>query len=98
MAAIERGEGADDTVVRGWLAKALSAPRGPQWCCDKCQAIHAVWGPICENCGGFDTLSWRQPAAGMGGVDLTPLMMPKPEVPLEEPDVIDVEAIVRHAN
>jgi HemY protein len=99
MAAIERGEGADDTVVRGWLARAMAAPRGPQWCCDKCQAIHAAWGPICDNCGGFDTLSWRQPAAGMGGVDLTPLMMPKPEVVTEvEPEVIDVEAIVRQAN
>ena len=98
MAAIERGEGADDAVVRGWLARAMAAPRGPQWCCDKCQAIHAVWGPICENCGGFDTLSWRAPAVGMGGVDLTPLMMPKPEVAAAEPDVIDVEAIVRRAN
>ena len=55
MAAIERGEGADDSVVRGWLARAMAAPRGPQWCCDKCQAIHAAWGPICDNCGGFDT-------------------------------------------
>ena len=98
MAAIERGEGADDTVVRGWLTRAMAAPRGPQWCCDKCQAIHAVWAPICENCGGFDTLSWRQPAAGMGGVDLVPLMMPKPDLPVEEPEVIDVEAIVRQAN
>ena len=98
MAAIERGEGADDGVVRRWLAKALSAPRGPQWCCDKCQAIHATWAPICENCSGFDTLSWRRPAAGMDGVDLTPLMMPRTEAAVEEPDVIDVEAIVRQAN
>ncbi|MFV0359566.1 heme biosynthesis protein HemY, partial [Tropicimonas sp.] len=28
MAAIERGEGTDDAVVRGWLAKAVTAPRG----------------------------------------------------------------------
>lgn len=102
MAAIERGEGASDDVVRGWLAKAMAAPRGPQWCCDKCQAIHAVWGPICDNCGGFDTLSWRTPLAGSapgtGGVDLAPLMMAKPAVTVEEPDAIDVEAIVRHAN
>ena len=27
MAAIERGEGSDDAVVRGWLAKALNASR-----------------------------------------------------------------------
>ena len=98
MAAIERGEGADDAVVRSWLARAMTAPRGPQWCCDKCQAIHAGWAPICDNCGGFDTLSWRQPAAGMSGVDLTPLMMPKPEGVIEDPEIIDVEAIVRQAN
>lgn len=98
MAAIERGEGADDSVVRGWLAQAMAAPRGPQWCCDKCQAIHAAWGPICENCGGFDTLSWRAPAEGMAGVDLTALMMPRLDAPAPEPDVIDVEAIVRRAN
>jgi HemY protein len=64
MAAVERGEGADEAVVRGWLARALTAPRGPQWCCDKCQAIHAQWAPTCDNCGGFDTLSWREPAEG----------------------------------
>ena len=39
MAAIERGAGADDSVVRGWLTRALSAPRGPQWVCDKCQQV-----------------------------------------------------------
>ena len=35
MAAVERGEGADDATVRAWLSKALTSPRGPQWCCDK---------------------------------------------------------------
>jgi HemY protein len=82
MAAIERGEGSDDAVVRGWLTKALTAPRGPQWCCDKCQAIHATWGPICENCGGFDTLSWREPVEGNGpsatGAELLPLLVTGP--------------------
>ena len=29
MAAVERGEGASEAVVRGWLAKALGASRGP---------------------------------------------------------------------
>lgn len=65
MAAIERGEGADDAVVRGWLTRALSAQRGPQWTCDKCQVVHGSWGPVCDNCAGFDTLSWReQPHSG----------------------------------
>jgi hypothetical protein len=39
----------------------LSASRGPQWVCDKCQHTNAVWSPVCDNCGGFDTLSWREP-------------------------------------
>ncbi|WP_102223892.1 heme biosynthesis protein HemY [Acidimangrovimonas sediminis] len=66
MAAIERGEGSDDAVVRGWLTRALTAPRGPHWVCDTCQAVHTSWGPVCENCGGFDTLSWREPPVSSG--------------------------------
>ena len=66
MAAVERGEGASEDVVRGWLARALTAPRGPQWVCDNCQAVHASWAPICANCHGFDTLSWREPPEGVG--------------------------------
>ncbi|MFD1914254.1 heme biosynthesis protein HemY [Halodurantibacterium flavum] len=66
MAAIERGEGAEDAIVRGWLTKALTAPRGPQWTCDSCHNIYAQWVPICENCGGFDTLNWSEPPEGAG--------------------------------
>jgi HemY protein len=79
MAAIERGEGSDDAVVRGWLARALTAPRGPHWCCDKCQHIHARWAPLCENCAGFDTLSWRAPPDSSGpsatGTEMLPLIV-----------------------
>ncbi len=86
MAAIERGEGADDSVVRAWLARAVTAPRGPQWVCDKCNHIHAEWAPVCENCGSFDTLSWKAPTeaevALPGGADMLPLIVdataPKP--------------------
>lgn len=61
MAAIERGEGASDVVVKGWLARALSAPSGPRWICDNCHHIHNEWVPVCENCQSFDTLSWTSP-------------------------------------
>jgi len=37
MAAIERGEGSDDSIVRAYLARALTASRGSQWVCEKCQ-------------------------------------------------------------
>ena len=79
MAAIERGEGAADSVVKGWLARALSAPRGPQWVCDKCQHIHAEWVPACENCHSFDTLSWKSPPAtevgSSTGLEMLPLII-----------------------
>ena len=61
MAAIERGEGSSDAVVKGWLARAVNAPRGPQWVCDACNHIHAEWEPVCGNCASFDTLSWKSP-------------------------------------
>ncbi len=79
MAAIERGEGADDVVVRGWLTRALTAPRGPQWICDNCQHIHAAWTPVCNNCAAFDTLEWRRPPSGEvampAGTEMLPLIV-----------------------
>ncbi len=97
MAAIERGMGADDAVVRGWLARALTAPRGPQWICDKCHAIHAHWGPVCDNCGGFDTLAWKD-APETGGpsptqTEMLPLIVGRPAAPPEPatagPETVD---------
>jgi len=64
MAAIERGEGSEDSFVRGWLTKALSASRGPQWVCDNCNSVHNEWVPVCKNCGTFDSLSWVVPTVG----------------------------------
>tara|TARA_R110002094_G_scaffold208573_1_gene179112 strand:+ start:376 stop:1875 length:1500 start_codon:yes stop_codon:yes gene_type:complete len=79
MAAVERGEGASDVVVKGWLARALAVSRGPQWICDKCHHIHAEWKPICENCKSFDTLAWTRPptseVAMPGGVAMLPLIV-----------------------
>ncbi len=111
LAAIARGEGAEDAVVRDLVAQALAAPRGPQWCCDKCQAIRAAWGPICDNCGSFDTLSWREPPPTVtplpGLVDLLPLMEarptptslpPPPEPEPDLPDDIAPDDIARRAN
>ncbi|MDJ0627851.1 MAG: heme biosynthesis HemY N-terminal domain-containing protein [Rhodobacter sp.] len=95
MAAIERGEGADDAVVRGWLTRALTASRGPQWVCDNCQSIHGTWAPVCSNCGGFDTLSWRVPAEGEvampGSTEMLPLIVGQAAPPAgDEAEVIEV--------
>ncbi|WP_170295215.1 heme biosynthesis protein HemY [Paracoccus aestuariivivens] len=82
LAAVERGEGSDDAVVRGILASALVASRGPQWVCDKCHNVMGDWAPVCDSCGGFDTLTWREPegaAATAGivpnGVEMLPLLV-----------------------
>ncbi len=98
MAAIERGEGADDAVVRGWLARALTAPRGPQWVCDTCHNIQSDWAPVCDNCGGFDTLSWREPAEREASMpnqaQMLPLIVGSPRQMDEtsgEGEVIDIE-------
>ena len=95
MAAVERGEGAPDAVVKGWLARAVSAPRGPAWVCDKCQHIHTEWVPVCENCHAFDTLNWRAPpASSVGsatGVEMLPLIVGAVEQPIPEPDKDDAQ-------
>lgn len=80
MAAIERGEGSSDAVVKGWLARAVTAPRGPQWVCDACNNIHAEWEPVCSNCASFDTLTWKSPpqvdiSAASTGVAMLPLIV-----------------------
>ncbi|MEL7211284.1 MAG: heme biosynthesis HemY N-terminal domain-containing protein [Pseudomonadota bacterium] len=90
MAAVERGEGADDSVVRGWLTKALSAPRGPQWICENCHNIHSSWSPVCSNCSSFDTLSWREPTSGEAAVPASATMLP---LIVEEPKGTEIDVI-----
>lgn len=79
MAAVERGEGASDAVIKGWLARAVSAPRGPQWICENCHHIHAEWAPSCGNCRAFDTLAWKAPPAtavsSSTGMEMLPLIV-----------------------
>ena len=90
MAAIERGEGASDAVVRDWLAKALNAPRSEQWICDRCQNIHTKWEPVCTNCEAFDALSWRRPPitenSNSKGADMLPHLTDKE---VQTADVLD---------
>lgn len=89
MAAIERGEGASDAVVKGWLTRALSAPRGPQWVCDNCHYVHSDWAPACDNCKAFDTLSWTAPPestyTSATGIEMLPLIVGALEDQKEDP-------------
>ena len=103
MAAIEKGEGADNAVTQAWLARALNAPRGPQWLCSNCNHIHADWAPVCEHCTSFDTLVWQRPEtpemASATGVHMLPLITggadaakPVPDA-VVLPEAVDVEEI-----
>jgi HemY protein len=99
MAAIERGEGSDDRIVRAWLAKAVTAPRGMQWVCGNCGHVHAEWRPVCSQCDSFDSLSWQEvtqsEAALMGPAQMLPLIVgaleDKSAPEAEEADVVDAE-------
>ncbi|GAA5074755.1 tetratricopeptide repeat protein [Roseibacterium beibuensis] len=95
MAAIERGQGGEDRVVRAWLAKAVTASRGPQWTCEKCGHVHADWRPVCANCESFDTLSWQEApqsdAALAGPAQMLPLIVGALEDRREDaPDEVEV--------
>jgi HemY protein len=99
-AAIERGEGASDAVVRGWLARALTAPRGPQWVCENCKTIHSEWTPVCNNCESFDTLSWTTPPQSEtvlpAGAEMLPLIVGSLEdksAPAEEPEIVEPDPV-----
>lgn len=76
MAAIERGEGAPDRDVKAYLARAVSASRGPQWVCDNCHNIPGGWTPACPNCGAFDTMSWRVPPKRESGRPMASGVLP----------------------
>ena len=82
---------------KGWLARALNAPRGPQWVCESCHNIHAEWVPVCDNCQSFDTLSWKAPPAAdvssPTGVAMLPLIVGAPDEPAQEAELVVQEDI-----
>ena len=80
-AAIERGSGAEDSVVRDYLTQALDAPRGPAWVCENCNSVAPQWSPVCTNCDGLDTLAWKQIEA-----DSTHASDPLPASMIEPPE------------
>ena len=61
MAVTERGKGGDDETIRNLLNLAITAKRGPQWICKKCNTVNTDWEPICANCSAMDSLEWKVP-------------------------------------
>jgi HemY protein len=96
MAAIEKAAGSPEAVVRGYLAKAVSAPRGAHWQCENCGAAPGGWSAACPNCGGFDTLSWRESPPITPGDDPAMLPLLLDAAPSAD-DVLDDDAVAEAA-
>ena len=76
LAAIERGDGADDQSVRRLLTQAISAQRDPQWICDNCGHVHHDWEPVCLNCAAIDSIAWKRPPMSEAvSPDMLPLIV-----------------------
>ncbi len=60
MAAIEKGSGSQESVVKGWLAKAVTAKRSRRWVCTNCNN-QGNWEPICKKCNNLSSMEWLEP-------------------------------------
>ena len=63
MAEVEDRAHGDQAKVHEWLARATTAPADRTWRCSACSAQHASWRSVCESCGAFGTLHWREPGS-----------------------------------
>ena len=110
LAAIERGDGADDQSVRQLLTQAISAQRDPQWICENCGHVDHDWEPVCLNCEAIDSIAWKRPPMSeavspdmlplivghmaKGAADLPPLLKPED---LGQPDQKAAKEFTDHA-
>ncbi|WP_417452160.1 heme biosynthesis protein HemY [Kordiimonas sp.] len=54
--ALAHALGEDPDPIETALA---TAEAGEGWHCDACGHTPNAWSPLCPNCGGFDTIDWR---------------------------------------
>ena len=110
LAAIERGDGADDQSIRQLLTQAISAQRDPQWICENCGHADHDWEPVCLNCEAIDSIAWKRPPMSeavspdmlplivghmaQGAADLPPLLKPED---LGQPDQRAAKEFTDHA-
>ena len=97
MAEIEQRESGDEGRAREWMARALRAPRDPEWSADG--YVSDRWMPVSPVSGRLDAFQWKVPLAELGDArevieggdweaDRPPVIVaPKPESPArsEEP-------------
>ena len=100
LAAVERGSGAEEATVSGFLAKAISAPRGKTWVCENCRQTHPEWAPVCDTCSSFDTIGWVDAPQSEDSKTMAAAMLPlivgdklgkESEAADDEPITVDAE-------
>ena len=76
------------TRVRDWLARAVRAPRDPQWVADGFTA--ASWAPISPVTGRLDAFEWRVPPSigepSLPAIDLRIVTAPRLAGMIEQDD------------
>ena len=65
MAELEEAESGDSGRARGWLARAVYAPRDPVWTADG--VVLEDWAPISPVTGNLDAVEWKVPVAELEG-------------------------------
>jgi HemY protein len=61
MSELEEAESGDSGRARGWLARAVHAPRDPAWTADG--MVLEDWAPASPVSGRLDTVEWKVPVA-----------------------------------
>jgi HemY protein len=64
MAEIEQRESGDEGRAREWMARALRAPRDPEWTADG--FVSDRWMPVSPVSGRLDAFQWKVPLAELG--------------------------------
>ncbi len=86
MAELEEAESGDRGRARGWLARAVYAPRDPAWTAEG--IVLDGWAPVSPVSGRLDAVEWKVPVAELEGpqaaIDAAELRALTPAAPIEE--------------
>jgi HemY protein len=90
MAEIEQRESGDEGRAREWMARALRAPRDPEWTADG--YVSDRWMPVSPVSGRLDAFQWKVPLSELGDaretIDAAELAELAKPVELAKPPVI----------
>ena len=94
MADLEEAETGDHGRARGWLARAIYAPRDPVWTADG--VVLEEWAPVSPVTGKLDAVEWKVPVAEIEGpkieIDKSEVRALPPAAPAAAPAATKVPA------